>query len=446
MKLANDIKWALIALGGIAILFWLVCVEPNRRSQEAWDTCRRDFEAKGVTFDWNAYVPPPVPDDKNFFKAPKMQQWFQVNSDPYDDKHNELWGLSTNHNTIESITNSGQAKIYLAWNDQFRPQFDLVRAALKRPYARMKGAYFVPNFIPMPSLVPFRYVSLNLALRAKCDLILGRPTDALDELTFLDQFRSILDLQPSGKPMSLVTALINASIAGFYYVPVIAEGLKTHAWDRQQLELLQKQLQSIHLPPLLINAIRLENAHACYWIQTNLMIETKSPYARRVLLQSLVDITELDQQAAEAFNPSNGIFPADLDAWDRKRRLISASPDWQGNNMTGINIFDLDRTWRIIAARQTLINEAQIACALERYRLAHGEYPETLDELSPQFIEIIPHDLIGARPLYYHRTGNGNFLLYSVGWNEKDDAGQPSPRYKNGTVEYNSGDWVWPNH
>ncbi len=66
----------------------------------------------------------------------------------------------------------------------------------------------------------------------------------------------------------------------------------------------------------------------------------------------------------------------------------------------------------------------QIACALERYHLAHGEYPETLDALMPQFMEKMPHDIIGGQPLHYRRTDDGKFLLYSVGWNETDDGGQ----------------------
>jgi hypothetical protein len=91
------------------------------------------------------------------------------------------------------------------------------------------------------------------------------------------------------------------------------------------------------------------------------------------------------------------------------------------------------------AYNQTLVNEAQIACALERYHLAHGEYPETLDALAPQFMEKIPHDIIGGEPLHYRRTDDGKFLLYSVGWNETDDGGLP------GTLaDVNKGDWVWP--
>jgi hypothetical protein len=34
------------------------------------------LEAKGEVLDWNAYIPPPVPDEQNIFKAPKMAEWF----------------------------------------------------------------------------------------------------------------------------------------------------------------------------------------------------------------------------------------------------------------------------------------------------------------------------------------------------------------------------------
>ena len=64
-----------------------------------------------------------------------------------------------------------------------------------------------------------------------------------------------------------------------------------------------------------------------------------------------------------------------------------------------------------------------MAIALERYRLAHGEYPESLDVLAPQFMAKLPHDIINGQPLHYRRTSDGQFVLYSVGWNETDDGG-----------------------
>jgi hypothetical protein len=70
----------------------------------------------------------------------------------------------------------------------------------------------------------------------------------------------------------------------------------------------------------------------------------------------------------------------------------------------------------------------------------------------PQFIAKLPHDLIGGQPLKYRRTNppssdsgaaGGQFVLYSVGWNEKDDGGQVvSGKDRWANVE--QGDWVWP--
>ena len=94
------------------------------------------------------------------------------------------------------------------------------------------------------------------------------------------------------------------------------------------------------------------------------------------------------------------------------------------------------------AYSQSSVNLARVAIALERYRLAHGEYPETLDALAPQFIAQVPHDIINGQPLHYHRTDDGQFVLYSVGWNETDDGGQIAYT-RSGSVDRDKGDWVW---
>jgi len=95
------------------------------------------------------------------------------------------------------------------------------------------------------------------------------------------------------------------------------------------------------------------------------------------------------------------------------------------------------------AYAQSAVDMARIGCALERYRLAHGDYPEALAPLAPQFIEQVPHDVIGGEPLKYHRTDDGQFVLYSIGWNEKDDGGVVGYRSGSKTPDIASGDWVW---
>jgi hypothetical protein len=91
---------------------------------------------------------------------------------------------------------------------------------------------------------------------------------------------------------------------------------------------------------------------------------------------------------------------------------------------------------------QAHVDLATVACALERYHLAHGEYPESLDTLAPQFVTKIPHDIINGQPLHYRRTDDGRFVLYSIGWDEKDDGGKIFLT-SNGTVDQKKGDWVW---
>ena len=92
-----------------------------------------------------------------------------------------------------------------------------------------------------------------------------------------------------------------------------------------------------------------------------------------------------------------------------------------------------------------LILVAGVACALERYRIAHGQLPEALDAVAPQFIEKIPNDVIDGKPLRYRKNSDGSYILYSIGWNQTDDGGKVVFKTDSPTqVDYTQGDWVWP--
>ena len=97
------------------------------------------------------------------------------------------------------------------------------------------------------------------------------------------------------------------------------------------------------------------------------------------------------------------------------------------------------------AQAQVWVDEARIACALERYRLAHGVYPESLDALAPACIDEFPHDIMNGQPYHYQLRPDGTYLLYSVGWNQTDDGGKVVYKKDSPTqIDYNQGDWVWP--
>jgi hypothetical protein len=106
----------------------------------------------------------------------------------------------------------------------------------------------------------------------------------------------------------------------------------------------------------------------------------------------------------------------------------------------------LDKLAGKSAFAQTAADEATLACALERYRLVKGEFPDSLGALIPQFIQTMPHDIINGGPLQYRRTDNGRFLLYSIGWNETDDGGKVAMDAKGKAIDITQGDWVWPEY
>src|ERR1035437_2927285 len=68
-------RW-LFVLACLATLTGLFYAVENWRGKRAWEKCRRELEAKGEVLDWNAFIPPPVADDQNIFKAPKITEWF----------------------------------------------------------------------------------------------------------------------------------------------------------------------------------------------------------------------------------------------------------------------------------------------------------------------------------------------------------------------------------
>jgi hypothetical protein len=66
---------------------------------------------------------------------------------------------------------------------------------------------------------------------------------------------------------------------------------------------------------------------------------------------------------------------------------------------------------------------ATAAAALERYRLDHGRWPETLNALIPRYLTAVPTDPRDAKPLRYTHRPEG-VVIYSVGGDGVDDGGK----------------------
>jgi len=354
---------------------------------------------------------------------------------------------------------------FLAHTRTFEPTLDVIRNALERPYQRMDGDYSQNYNIPIPNFVMLRSLAQLLADRAKCHLLLHAPGEAVRDLLLLHDICLVTESKPTGRPMTLVAAMIHVAIIGLY-ADTVAEGFQTHAWQENQLVALQDQIAHTDLMPFLVTSLGDERVFSVATLEKTRpddlfkavqSINGGTDTWRARLRDPLYCFTEFAPRGWLYQNLVHGFSLHPLDEiGDASNHLVSPGKAKMSEDELNhlekspytflITLYRPNgpRAWRTLAHNQNQIDEALIACALERFRLAHGDYPETLDALIPQFIDKLPHDIIGGQPLHYRRQPNDTFLLYSIGWNETDDGAIAVD--VNGSRTDDAPDWVWPNH
>jgi hypothetical protein len=248
--------------------------------------------------------------------------------------------------------------------------------------------------------------------------------------------------------MTLVAAMINVAVTGVY-VSTAADGIRMHVWRDSDLAALQKQLDETDLPPYVMSALEFEAATHGHLIDTKSgaqIADLMHPNKNQTPMEKAKDGMRwfltfvprgwLYQNAAL----SGRLLIATMDGFDPAVRLVypvKTQAAWKMTDdalkeagpltvLARVMIPNFSRALQTMAMNQTYVNEASIACGLERYRLAHGNYPETLAALTPSYAGKIPNDIVGGGPLIYQAT-NGTFTIGSVGWNTNSvvSAGAP---------------------
>lgn len=107
-----------------------------------------------------------------------------------------------------------------------------------------------------------------------------------------------------------------------------------------------------------------------------------------------------------------------------------------------------ERDHRLLGSWETSRRMATLAIALHRHRLQLGNFPPSLQALAPKFLAEVPNDFMDGQPFRYRLQPDGQFLLWSVGDDGKDDGGDPSrppPPAEWDVSNWLKGrDWVWP--
>jgi hypothetical protein len=85
--------------------------------------------------------------------------------------------------------------------------------------------------------------------------------------------------------------------------------------------------------------------------------------------------------------------------------------------------------------RHALVRSMAVTLAVERYR-RHGDWPQSLAQLTPELLKEVPLDPFDGRPLRYRRLADG-VVIWSVGLDGKDNGGRLSD---NGALDFEGKD------
>jgi hypothetical protein len=368
----------------------------------------------------------------------------------------------------EPVANARAALVVLNYLKPYEPVLTELREASKRPLARFNVDYGIENpwAILLPQLAVVKRTCQLLRLKAEAEVAAGHPQEALDDLVLMLR---LID-SPRGEP-TIISQLVRVACLQIGMQP-IWEGLAGRSWSEQQLATLQSRLEQFDFVADLKYALESEKGWAS--VSIGLVRDKRSPNLLLSMLDSNSRPPAWQKAADEAFQKCprdwfdqeqtnlNRIFDehiltvmdfqnrrVDPGMADENSRLvesaISGTKGFLENHMVFSKLLLLApaKLTLKMANAQATADQAVIACALERHRLATGAYPENLDALAPRFMKQIPRDIIGGEPLRYRRTADGLFVLYSVGWNQTDDDGTPAFFASGRGPETKDGDWVW---
>ncbi|HWD94026.1 MAG TPA: hypothetical protein VG938_16970 [Verrucomicrobiae bacterium] len=494
----RNFKRFLFAAACLVTLIALAYAGVNWRSKHNLEKYKHEWEAKGEKFDFGEIIPPPVPDDQNFALTPILFSTYGnlltregkfIPSEKRDSNFVDRLDMPLTCNYSAEPTNGGSwQKATLTdlkpWQEYYRnlatvtnlfpiaprPQspaedvllalskydstIEELRQAARLPYSRFPLNYnMAPAYaILLPHLANLKRAVRVLQLRAIAELQNGQSDQALADVTLSLRLADAIRTEPF-----IISHLVRIAILAITLQPVY-EGLAAHQWSEAQLAELDSTLGKLDF--LADYEASMRGERACqlegleymrrthhlefrgtterfrplnFLIPSAFFYQNELTIARLYQLSTLpmVDVTNRTVSPAFVQGLENSAF----------RELSHISPY---NFFARMDYFAIAKAVKKYAHAQSSVDLARVAIALERYKIARGEYPESLDALAPQFLKNIPHDVIGGRPLKYRRVGQGEFTLYSIGWNQKDDGGTVIlGKGVTPPVDLDRGDWVW---
>ena len=364
---------------------------------------------------------------------------------------------------------SFRAKAAAAVLESFKASDDKLRelrAASQRPLSRYPVFYDLENpwGILLPHLARLKGLSQRLQLKACAELAAGQSSNALEDVTLALYVADSIKNEPF-----LISFLVRLACVQIT-AHSVWEGLTEHRWSDAELQALIPRLQQYNFVSDVKRPLDSERAAGVLTAEllyrnrkvrlSDLLGESSDRWFSDLAANAFARLAPhgwyhqeqlnycrlFSMQTAGTFDPaSRRVFPQQIAAHDRELQH-AVRGGVLGRTLYGVLHHQLvaalllpaiGNVPRRAAAAQITADQCAIACALERHRLANGQFPEKLEALAPRFIPQLPNDPFTGTAYVYQRDDKG-FVLYSVGWNETDDGGVP------GRTRFDDkGDWVW---
>ena len=488
------LRAVLLTLGGLVTVTLVFYGIVDWRGHAAWDRMRQAAEAHGEKLEIAALAPPAVPDDQNLAMCPMLKPALDYAKPPIGPIE---WRDNKGYQRLEQINCTlevqkpprlglvaeGATVDLAAWQTYYRgstnyPQpsapgrpaadillalsrFDGDLAELRREAAARPLARFPVQYASHPAVaILLRHLSVLgglsrlLQLRTAALLDLGRSQEAQADLELNLRLSDAVSREPI-----LVSQLVRKVILE-RSLETLREGITHHVWTDAQLAGFAGELGKIDMlaeeklgmqgeqafgvttvEELLTGSLRAGDLsdpanHVPAWIA---MATVYGP--RGWLYQNMAAVVDYHQR----YNfPTvdvklRRVFP---DLCNQPLANIINAPWTPSSFMVHLFIPALGRATARSAQGQTMVDAARVACAVERFRLAAAHLPAKLEELVPKYLDQVPTDVIDGQPLRYHPQADGEAVIYSIGWNQRDDDGHATLG-EDGTVQTQEGDWVW---
>lgn len=497
--------YGLFGLAILATLLGVLYLVINWRGQRAWQRAEAALKARGIETDFAVYVPARIPDADNFALHPFFKPLFDFKEGTQEWRDREAYQRRTEHGRALAVrtglanwslavptdlrlwwestpageatgTNAqdvgsalGPAATARAVQELLRPygaELDDLIASVRGKRCRFPVAYDAePVFgILLPHLAELRKVGLLARIRAEACLVEGDTRGAAAAVLFL------LDLCDTVKSEPLLISQLVRCVIAEDAISLLWQGMREHRWDTEQLEVFENRLAGLAFQPELHRALMAEHAGGLRAIDEArrapglfaAMLEEGdgSDYPMSLgLLWRAIPQGWFDYEKVEfsRLYTVSTIEPTTGEAGRIDARAVGRAQSELEQDLT-LNPVERVLRHRVLSSmlvpalgrvvQRTVFAEAATgmtgaACALERYRLANGNYPDALDTLVGGTVAALPLDPLTGKPFLYRKVSEERFVLYSVGWNLEDEGGRVVQDKTARRVKFTEGDWVF---